>query len=274
MREQVKAVRVELLALDLDGTAAGYDGRVSPRVLAAVHAARRQGVTVVLASGRMLASVRPFWRQFGLGAGYCIAYNGAMVAAMPEARPVLEAHLPSDPARRLAQAAVGAGLVVQAYVGDELWISEDDARAREYIAVNRIPGRLMPPPALWGWPTPPIKLLLQGDDDALAGYRAEAEPVAAAAGLRVVRSHPHYLEILPGGAGKGEALAAVAARLGIPARAVLAIGDAENDLDMIRWAGIGVAMGQALPAVRAAADWVAPPVEADGAAVAIERWAL
>jgi 5-amino-6-(5-phospho-D-ribitylamino)uracil phosphatase len=79
---------------------------------------------------------------------------------------------------------------------------------------------------------------------------------------------------LPHGVHKGHGLAWLAERLGIEQSRTMGIGDSEADIPMLRWAGLGVAMGNAAPDVKAAADWVAPSLEEDGAAVAIERFVL
>ncbi len=90
----------------------------------------------------------------------------------------------------------------------------------------------------------------------------------------VVRSSARLVELHARQADKGSALAKLSARLGIAREQVMAIGDQDNDEPMLAWAGLGVAMGNASPRARTAADWVAPPIDEDGAAVAIEQFAL
>ena len=90
--------------------------------------------------------------------------------------------------------------------------------------------------------------------------------------LEVTRSHALIIEGNPPGVSKGDALRRLAAHLHIPQAEVMAIGDQDNDASMIAWAGVGVAMDNGSPAVKAVADWIAPPLAEDGAAVAIERF--
>jgi hypothetical protein len=92
--------------------------------------------------------------------------------------------------------------------------------------------------------------------------------------MRIFKSQDDYLEVVREGVGKGPALRDVASRLNIPAVQVMAVGDAENDADMLAWAGYGVAMGQAPTAVKQAAKVVTKTIDEDGAAYAIETWAL
>jgi len=92
--------------------------------------------------------------------------------------------------------------------------------------------------------------------------------------LTVLRSHANFGELTPLHVSKGTALAGLAAQLGLSAEQVMAIGDQENDLPMIRWAGLGLAMGNAIQAVKAVASAVIPPVSQDGVAWAIEHYIL
>lgn len=90
----------------------------------------------------------------------------------------------------------------------------------------------------------------------------------------VLQSDISYVELIPQEADKGKALRWLAHYLGVPRELVMAIGDQESDINMIEWAGIGVAMGNAAEKVKAAANWIAPSIEQDGAAVAIEHFVL
>ena len=90
----------------------------------------------------------------------------------------------------------------------------------------------------------------------------------------VVQSHARFIEVVPKGVDKGTALAWLAQHFDIPQSEVLAAGDQGNDLAMVEWAGTGVAIGNAIPAVKEAATWIAPPVTEDGAVAILERFVL
>ena len=92
--------------------------------------------------------------------------------------------------------------------------------------------------------------------------------------MQIVRSHELFIEANPLGVDKGTGLAWLAGHLGVPQSQVMAVGDQDNDAPMVAWAGLGVAMGNGSAACKAAADWIAPPMSKDGAAVAIERFAF
>jgi len=106
----------------------------------------------------------------------------------------------------------------------------------------------------------------------------ETEPLIAELGalfsgrMRFVRSYPRFAEGIPLDVSKGHALARLADHLGLPLGETIGIGDNDNDLELVEWAGLGVAMGNASPAVKAAADYIAPPVDEEGVIEVIERF--
>jgi Cof subfamily protein (haloacid dehalogenase superfamily) len=168
------------------------------------------------------------------------------------------------------------------------WNLQFETTAMSYLPrVSGHPQELLDLLRLAGWrrvdnfatdlPETPHKFILTVGDpaqrDALA---AELSARLAEAGLNltVVPSHPILVEGLPAGLSKATGLAWLASYLGVAREAVLAVGDNDNDAPMLEWAGVGVAMGNASPAARAAADWVAPNVADDGVAVALEKYVL
>jgi len=261
-----------LLAVDLDGTVMGPGDRISPAVRQALRAARAAGVHVLLATGRTGQSAAVYWRELELDPGPTICFNGAGVLELPAGSWWFRLTLPDGPARAVVAAATERGFLTQVYVGDELWVSREDPRVRRYVESNHIPAWVRPPAELVRWPSPPIKILVQGEPPDLADLRAVLAEWASV--VRIVSSQRDYLEILPQEAGKGRALAAIARRLGVPRASVAAVGDGENDVDMLEWAGLGIAMGQAHPAARAAADVVVPTVQEDGLAQAIYTYII
>ncbi|MCL4351036.1 MAG: Cof-type HAD-IIB family hydrolase [Firmicutes bacterium] len=268
------SAHIKLIALDLDGTIIGNGGQISQRLITAVGRARDRGVRVMLATGRMVQSARPFWLQLSLGEGPLIAYNGGQTVMMPNGSPILSRSLSDEAARFVVTQALAEDLLAQVYVGDELWISREDVRARHYIEANHIPAWVRGDKEIFQWPEPPIKILLQASPETLDAFRPRLEVRAQELGMRIFKSQADYLEIVRQGVGKGPALRDVAGRLNIPAAQVMAVGDAENDADMLTWAGYGVAMGQAPQAVKQAAKLVTKTIDEDGAAFAIETWAL
>ncbi|NMP22665.1 Cof-type HAD-IIB family hydrolase [Sulfobacillus harzensis] len=265
---------IALIALDLDGTTLKADGSISDRLQAAVGKALERGIRVMLATGRMVQSAEPFWRELKLPPGLLVAYQGAVVADMPSGKLVAKTLLPDEGARAAVRWALDREMLTQVYVGTELWVSREDPRVRQYIEKNHIPAWVRTAEEMLQWPEPPIKVLLQDEPEVLDRVRRHLEPEVARFPIRVFKSQPDYLELVHQDVGKAVGLAAAAQTLNIPQQQVMAIGDAENDIDMLKWAGLGVAMGQAPDAVKQAAQVVTAPISEDGAARAIERYAL
>ena len=266
--------KVALIALDLDGTAVQSTGEVSPRLQKAVSQALTQGVRVILATGRMVQSARPFWEALALPEGPLVAYQGAVVALMPSGSILSETTLPDKGARIAVKWALQRHLLVQVYINTELWVSREDERVRRYIDANHIPAWVRGENELTAWPDPPIKILLQDEPGVLDRIRQDLAALIEPFPIRVFKSQSDYLELVSNKVGKAFGLAAAAKQLGVSREQVMAIGDAENDMDMLAWAGIGVAMGQAPDAVKGSAKYVTDPVDEDGAAHAIERFVL
>lgn len=265
---------IKLIVLDLDGTSVQATGEIGLRLQRAVQKAQAQGVQVILATGRMVQSARPYWLELKLNSGPLIAYNGGQAVSMPEETTMFRHGLFSEAATFVIRQALDAQLLTQVYIGDEMWISQEDSRARHYIERNHIPAWVRTGEEILNWPEPPIKILLQAESDTLDAFRPRIEARSIELGFRVFKSQQDYLEIVHRGVGKGPALQEVAGKLGIDAAQVMAIGDAENDADMLRWSGLGIAMGQAPDSVKRSARAVTAPIEEDGAAIAIEKWVL
>lgn len=268
----MKTTDIRLIALDLDGTLLGPDNSISPRARAALAAARERGVHVVLATGRMHRSARPIALDLGLAGAPLISYNGACIRPVPDGPALYERPLPVALARAIAAYAEEKGYYIQAYVDEELCVPELNAAARAYMARAGVPARVVGP--IGGWLTrPSTKLLIVAEPEAIRSVQAEL--AARFAGqVDVYHSAESYVEVVAAGVSKAAALAAACARLGLGPGQVLAAGDSGNDVPMLAWAGTGVAMPTAAPAVRAAADYVPAAPYGDGVAEAIERFVL
>lgn len=247
---------------------------MAPRLKRAIAECLKRDIRVILATGRMPQSADRFWVELGLPPGPLISYQGAMVVWVPEGRVEAKVTLPDEGARRAVEWALSHDLLTQVYVGTELWVSREDPRVRHYIDVNHIPAWVRGAHEITDWPEPPIKVLLQDDGVVLDHLRPELEALLKDEPIRVFKSQTDYLELVHSRVGKSVGLKAATDVLRISQQQVFAVGDAENDIDMLQWAGFGVAMGQAPQSVKDAADAVTATIEEDGAAQAIERWVL
>jgi Cof subfamily protein (haloacid dehalogenase superfamily) len=271
-------VTYRLVCFDYDDTAAEGGHYPTQRVLDAVTAAQRSGVRVILATGRSFGSAYRYAEALGLHDAM-IASQGAIVKEMtpPHATLVREV-LPLEPLAEFLTLAEARDLDLSLYGEEEYYIT----------ALRR------PPEFHRQWFGPPF-YQVANYEEALAALQAKGEapikglmivepgeggPLAAELRaifqdrLTVLRSHELFTEVTPPNASKGKALAFLADRYGIAQAETIAVGDSDNDISMIRWAGLGVAIGNAAPEVIAAADWVAPSVFDDGLAVVIEEFVL
>jgi Cof subfamily protein (haloacid dehalogenase superfamily) len=260
-----------LLALDLDGTLIGDNETFSPRVRRAVAAAQARGARVTIATGRSPVSTRPFARDLGI-VEPLICYQGGQIV-QPDGQVLHRVALRRDLAAQVLALAQERGWHVVLYVDGLVYATELRFPIKFYEAMIN-PGTQL---------VSDLSLLLDRDPDKVllvVDEPAQAEPIYAELQRRfcdrmeIVRSHALFVEANPPGVDKGAGLAWLADHLAVPQAQVMAVGDQDNDAPMVAWAGLGVAMGNASSACKAAADWTAPPLSEDGAAVAIERFVL
>ncbi len=262
-----------LLALDLDGTVVRQDLTISPRVKEAVEGAMAKGVTVTLATTRMFSSALPFAQRLGVTTPI-ISFQGALIRAEGEGKPLLRRTMPLEVARRLVGLARQWGCSTSFYLEDSLYIegASDDVlsavKARlPSLHIEAVPDLL---PFLQ---SEPMKMVLQGEEAAIETVAPELAKRFCGL-LHAARTSPQALGATHIEASKGQGLAHLARHLEIPREEVMAIGDYDNDVDMVAWAGLGVAVGNASRRLLAVADEIVPPLDEDGAAVAIERYIL
>lgn len=270
-------MRKRLLAMDLDGTLVGPDLVVSARNRAALQAAQAKGVFVTLATGRMLCGTLPFARDLSLTMPI-ICYQGAMVANPVTGEVLLHRTVPRPLARDVLALAEERGWHAHYYVDDVMYV---DALTPQVGVYTSIVTEAMPTAVgnvrafLETLPEDrePTKLLIIGDEAGTTATLAELRQRFSGS-LYITRSLPTFAEVANHACSKGTALAWLASQLGVAQADTVAVGDALNDLEMVKWAGVGVAMGNAVLELKAAADYQTATVGEDGVAEAIERYLL
>ena len=261
---------IRFLACDMDGTLFRRDLKISQRVQDAIAAAQRAGVTIALATGRMPAAAKPFVDMLDL-AGPQIYYNGALVQTT-DGETLFSLPVDSPVAQSVVRFSRAASMHLNAYVGDTIYVERLSAEAEFTRTLNRVNPVVVPDleEFLVQAPTKLVIVRLPSVEDGLIPQlRAEFNDR-----LSVSSSVPQYCEMVNPKVDKGQALLAVAARLGIPISEVGAIGDGDNDLTLLQTAGVAFAMGNATSRVKSVADHVVGSVEEDGVAEAIERFVL
>ena len=273
----MEPTEIQLLVLDIDGTIAGESNEIRQPVLRAIQAAQSMGIQVAIATGRMYCSALRFHREVGSTLPL-LAYQGAWI--QDPATQQLHRHWPvsKQTAQQLLdyfeQPQLRSLLSVHFYINDQLYVRELTPETQIYSQRSGIKPRAVGDlrQVLTDEPT---KVLALSDDtiviDRLLGsLRQQYTP----AELYLTKSAATFFEATNPFANKGTGVRYLAELLGIDAANVMAIGDNFNDVEMLEYAGIGVAMGNAPEDVKAVAQWVAPTIEQDGAAAAIEEFVL
>lgn len=269
---------IQLLVLDIDGTIAGETNQIREPVKQAIKAAQAKKVQVAIATGRMYRSALRFHQDIGSQLPL-IVYQGAWIQD-PASQKILR-HLPVS--RKMAlqlldyfeQPELRSLLSVHFYINDQLYVRQITKETEIYAERSEIE------------PIPvgdlrqvldnePTKILALSDsteviERLLGTLRQQYTP----AELYLTTSVASFFEATNPWVNKGTAVRYLAEEiLGLQASNVMTVGDNFNDVEMLEYAGVGVAMGNAPAQVQAIASWVAPNVEEDGAAVAIEKFIL
>lgn len=256
-----------LVALDVDGTLipyADFHAAPSQRVHRAVRRIADAGAYPVISTGRSLHSTFPVFDALELDSGYAVCSNGAVVVDVETREPLDVVTFDAlEPVRYFAEQIPDAILAVEE-LGQGFRISGDNVDFEFDGQIEVVPhDELVKGPV--------TRLVVRWHE----GDRDRLRDIAAEMGLPAVDyaiGYTAWLDIMPSGVSKAEGLDKICFRLGIGRDDVLAVGDGHNDMEMLTWAGLGVAMGNAPDDVKAIANEVGPHVDDDGVATVIERF--
>ncbi|MEG4457041.1 Cof-type HAD-IIB family hydrolase [Microcoleus sp. N9_A1] len=269
---------IQLLVVDIDGTIAGLSNTIREPVKQAILAAESRGVKVAVATGRMYRSALRFHRDIGSTLPL-ICYQGAWIQDHATQKRLRHLPLSKQTALQLLdhfeEPHLRSLLSINFYIDDQLYVPEITAATRIYAERSGIEPIVIKD-LRRDLPGEPTKVLaLCENPGVLDGLLSSMRQRYTPAELYLTRSVATFFEATHPLANKGDAVQYLAEELlGLQAANVMAIGDNFNDVEMIAYAGVGVAMGNAPDGVKAAADWVAPDVEEDGVAAAIEQFVL
>ena len=260
-----------LIAIDLDGTLLTPQKLITPRTHQALCQAAERGMTIVIATGQTLQVLRHTCAHLPLTAPQIIE-NGAIIADIQSGTVLHERLLPTEHILHVLDTLRALGLYRAYHTHQYVYVDNDTPRARNWYRPP-IPAPIEVADVASIYPQPCIKVVGIGEADTLRDKRRELERIFAGQ-VYVTQSSFDLVELLHPHVSKGNALRVIAADLAILPEEVVAIGDNHNDLGMLRFAGLGVAMGNAHAEVKAAADFVTLSNAEDGVAMVIEEMIL
>jgi Cof subfamily protein (haloacid dehalogenase superfamily) len=266
------ALPYDLVAFDLDGTVLPRDLVISDRTLKAVGELRERGARVVVATGRRFETAREHAATLGLGEDDpVVCYGGSMVRCVG-GETLLHRTLPRNVGAEVLDWAAERDLHARIFTDGHIITAPDNPAVMEYVRREEPGVFAVESPAAWlrNGGEEPIKLVIVDHPEGVEVWLDEARETFSGR-LFVTRSLPHYVEVGGLKGRKSSALEFLCERWGIDPSRVLAFGDADNDIDMLRFAGTGVAVGPMTEEVRAAADHVVPPVDEEGVAGFLEE---
>ena len=265
-----------LLSLDVDGTLARPDGSISERTIEVIKHLQKEGVRLCIASGRPPLGIAPVAKLLGMDqfGGYVIGFNGGVLMDYPSGEILYTASLPEEALPIIAECSRRPGHTVLTYYGDE--ICTEDAtdpyvhisHQRNGMSIREVADILADLPVQ----TLP-KCIITSDPCEMPALQREV--VARLYSIAdAYLSEAYFLEIVPRGTDKADALVRLLEHLGLSHENLIAAGDGHNDMGMIRLAALGIAMGNAHPDVCEVADVVAPSNAEDGLAQVLEKYLL
>lgn len=268
-------MKYKMIVLDLDGTLTNNKKEITPRTKQALMQAQAAGLHVVLASGRPTYGIVPLAEELKLkdNGGYILAFNGGKIIDCTNNKVLFEQKLDEQLVPILFQETKKAGMEILTYQGEGIAATnKDDEYVQHEAFINKMPVTQYDD-FLNQLVYPINKCLIVGDPTPL--HKLEIRLAKELEGkMDVYRSADFFLECVPLGIDKARALDRLISSLRISREEVIACGDGYNDLSMIRFAGLGVAMANAAKDIQSEADFVTLSNEEDGVAHVIEHFIL
>ncbi len=264
----------QLIALDMDGTLLNENKEISVRCHEAIAQLKLRGKRVVLATGRPLNGVLRYLEKLDLfdEKDYVVAFNGALVQSTKTKEIIFDQPLSMACYRELYALSVQLGVHIHALTDQSVLTPKNNPYTIIESKINQIP--IIESPLDEINPNTTIVKVMFVDDEKILDRIIPLLPQAVLDQYTILRSAPYFLEFLNKNVDKGVGVSMVAKELGLKREQVICVGDAGNDLAMIKFAGLGVAMGNAFDEIKEAADYVTHTNEEDGVAHVIEKFML
>lgn len=264
----------KMIVLDLDDTLLRDDHTISDRTIEALMKAQESGVKVVLASGRPTFGMLPIADELSLAkyGSFILSFNGGKIINYETKEELFSSTLPLTAVKKLYDISQREGIHIHTYVGHEIITESDNPYTKIESQLTNLPINLVTS-FVEAVQEEVVKSLMVGEPDKikLVTEKLQAE---LAEEFSVMRSKPFFLEFTEKGVTKGTSLNQLIKHLGIKREEVIAIGDSYNDQEMIEFAGLGVAMGNAPDDIKKIADHVTATNMNDGVAIVVEEFVL
>lgn len=270
---------IKMVAIDIDGTLINDNREITPQTVTAIKAASQQGVKIVLCTGRPMTGVRSYLKQLGLDNRddeYVVSFNGGL-AQTTSGKIMVDESISFNDYADWENYCLKEGVHSQLETRDYIYTTNQDIskytvyesdlvkmpiRYRSLDEMSRIRNQYV------------IAKAMMVDEKEVIDRALADLPAELAGHFSIVRSEDFYLEFMRKGVGKGQALDMLCGELEIDASEVMALGNAQNDNSMLKFAGSGIAMGNSVPQTLAIADNVTADNNHDGVAQAIEKYVL
>ncbi|WP_245249705.1 sugar-phosphatase [Vagococcus allomyrinae] len=265
---------IKLIAIDIDGTLIDSNHQLHQQNIDALQKKAAEGVKIVLCSGRPMIGMLPFVEQLGLIAEneYTISYNGALVQHNADQKTLIEHTLSYADFQKITQ--LGQQLKLKMHILDRDYMYTPNRQISEYTVFDayatQMPLQYCP---LAEMPKTSYSKIMFVDQAELLERAIPQIPAELYNDYTMLHSMPFFFEFLNKEASKGRAVRDLAEMLNIQQHEIMAIGDNENDLDMLTYAGVGVAMANASDNAKKAANVITKSNDQQGVAYAVETWA-
>lgn len=265
-------MQYRLVAIDMDGTLLTPELDISRETVDAVRQAIDKQVMIILSTGRMYPAAMPFARQLQLDVPI-ITCNGALTKCSRTGKVYDVKTIPEEYCHEIIHYCSNAGLSLSVYKDDEIFIEKNSENISIHEGMDRSePQEVDDLSTVVGGQV--IKLLFDGRDKRSLEYHAQRLYEEYEGKLNFYFSLPYFVEIVNKHANKRKALEFLSAKYKIKREEIIAIGDNYNDMDMIQYAGLGVAMGNSPDYLKEAADFVTHSNDEDGVRHVLERFVL
>lgn len=263
----------KILGLDIDGTLTNTKKEITPKVREAILEIQKKGIPVLLVSGRPTEGIIPIAKMLDMEefGGYILAFNGGKIIDAKTKEVIYNKHIPDEEIHNIWQFAKTNELTILTYRHGKIITNNAN---NEYVEIESRINKMETEQVLdfeAELVRPCDKFLIVGDPKIMEEKVKEMQELFLGR-LNIFRSEPFFIEIVPMGIDKAQSLSVLLEKIGCTKEELVACGDGRNDVTMVDYAGMGVAMENACEEVKAVANFITKSNDQDGVALAIERY--